>query len=138
MRTLRAFLLTIALATTAGAQTKGGSLAGFEDYVSAAMKTWKVPGLAIAVVRNDSVVLSKGYGTRTIGKTEPVDDHTLFAIGSSSKAFTAMLVAMMVDERKLALNDPVSKHLPGFQMFDPYATHELTLRDALTHRSGLA
>jgi CubicO group peptidase (beta-lactamase class C family) len=113
------------------------SLAGFDQYVTKAMQDWKDPGLAIAVVKNDSIVLMKGYGTRTMGKAEPVDEHTLFAIGSSSKAFTATLVAMLVDEGKMRWDDPATAYLPGIQLFDPYVTRELTLRDLLTHRSGL-
>src|SRR5689334_16545358 len=102
------------------------------------MQDWKVPALAIAVVKNDSIVLMKGYGTRTMGTAQPVDEHTLFAIGSSSKAFTATLAAMMVDEGKMRWDDAATTYLPAVQLFDPYVTRELTLRDLLTHRSGLA
>lgn len=114
------------------------SLAGFDQYVTKTMQDWKVPALAIAVVRDDSIVLMKGYGTRTMGKTEPVDEHTIFAIGSSSKAFTSTLVAMMVDDGKMRWDAPATTYLPNLQMYDPYVTRELTLRDLLTHRSGLA
>jgi CubicO group peptidase (beta-lactamase class C family) len=114
------------------------SLAGFDQYIAKTMQDWKVPALAIAVVKDDSIVLMKGYGTRTMGRTEPVDEHTLFAIGSSSKAFTSTLVAMMVDEGKMRWDAPATTYLPGFQLYDPYVTRELTLRDLLTHRSGLA
>lgn len=109
----------------------------FEAYVRDAMKTWKVPGLSIAVVRNDTVVLSRGYGVRTIGKPETVDERTLFAIGSASKAFTAAAVGMLVDDGKLRFDDPATKYLPALQLFDPYVTREITVRDLLTHRSGL-
>jgi CubicO group peptidase (beta-lactamase class C family) len=114
------------------------SLAGFDQYVTKAMQDWKVPALAIAVVKNDSIVLMKGYGTRTMGTTQPVDEHTLFAIGSSSKAFTATLIAMMVDQGKMRWDDAATTYLPSVQLFDPYVTRELTVRDLLTHRSGLA
>ena len=117
---------------------QSGALAGYDSYVTQAMRDWKVPGLAIAIVKNDSIVLMKGYGTRTMGKTEPVDEHTMFAIGSSSKAFTATLVAMQVDAGKMRWDDPAAKYLPDLQMYDPYVSRELTLRDLLTHRSGLA
>src|SRR4029453_9928320 len=103
-----------------------------------AMKDWSVPGVAIAVIKDDRIVLAKGYGVREIGKPEPVDEHTLFAIGSSSKAFTAAAIAMLVDDGKLKWDDPVTKYLPNFQLFDPYTTRELTVSDLLTHRSGLA
>jgi len=111
---------------------------GLDDYITRAIKAWEVPGLGLAIVRNDSVVHARGYGVRRLGDTSSVTDQTLFAIGSSSKAFTAALVAMLVDEGKLAWDDKVADRLPGFQMFDPYVTRELTLRDALSHRSGLS
>ena len=101
------------------------------------MKDWGVPGLAIAVIKDDRIVLAKGFGVRELGKPEPVDERTLFAIGSSSKAFTAAAIAMLVDEKKLKWDDPATQYLPGFQLYDPYATRELTVRDLLTHRVGL-
>jgi CubicO group peptidase (beta-lactamase class C family) len=97
-----------------------------------------VPGVAIAVVRDGEVIEARGWGVRGKGGSEPVDADTLFAIGSSSKAFTAACVALLVDAEKVEWDDPVTKHLPGFQLHDPYATRELTVRDLLTHRSGLA
>jgi CubicO group peptidase (beta-lactamase class C family) len=109
----------------------------FDQYVIQAMKDWEVPGLAIAIVKDDRIVFAKGYGVRELGGTAAVDEHTLFAIGSSSKAFTAATVAMLVDEGKIKWDDPVTKYLPGFQLFDPYSTRELTVRDLVTHRSGL-
>jgi CubicO group peptidase (beta-lactamase class C family) len=112
--------------------------AAFDDYVTRAMQAWKVPGLAIAVVRNDSVVFTKGYGVRELGKPDRVTPNTLFAIGSASKAFTATLIAMLVDSGKVRWDDPATKYLPGFQLYDPYVTRELTVRDLLTHRSGLS
>ena len=109
----------------------------FDDYVNKALKDWDVPGLAIAIVKNDQIVFAKGYGVRKLGDTSAVDEKTLFAIGSSSKAFTSASIAMLVDEGKLKLDDPATKYLPGFQLFDPYVTRELTVRDLLCHRSGL-
>lgn len=125
------------MAGAAAAQAPRAPLDGLDSYVTAAMRDWKVPALAIAVVRGDSIVLMRGYGTRTMGRTEPVDEHTLFAIGSTSKAFTSTLVAMMVDEGKMRWDEPATLHLPGFQLYDPYVSRELTVRDLLTHRSGL-
>ena len=109
----------------------------FDQYVEKAMKEWEVPGLAIAIVKDDRIVFAKGYGVRELGGTATVNEQTLFAIGSSSKAFTAATVAMLVDEGKLKWDDPVTKYLPSFQLFDLYATREMTVRDLLTHRSGL-
>ena len=111
---------------------------GLDAYVDSALRTWKVPGLALAVVRHDSVIYARGYGVRELGKPAPVDARTVFAIGSSSKAFTAAVVAMLVDEKKVSLDAPAAAYLPTFQLYDPYASRELTVRDLLSHRSGLA
>ena len=108
-----------------------------DEYINKALKDWDVPGLAIAIVRNDQIVFARGYGVRKLGDSTPVDEKTLFAIGSSSKAFTSASIAMLIDEGKLKLDDPATKYLPGFQLYDPYVTRELTVRDLLCHRSGL-
>ncbi len=129
--------LCLLLAAPAGVSAQRAPLDGLDTYVATAMTTWKVPGLAIAVVHGDSLALMRGYGTRTLGRAEPVSEHTLFAIGSASKAFTATLAAMMVDDGKMRWDEPATTHLPSFQLFDPYVSRELTLRDLLTHRSGL-
>lgn len=135
----RALSLAAACSLVAMAlSAQNAPLTGLDGYISQALHDFKVPGLAIAIVKNDSIVLMKGYGTRTMEKNEPVDEHTLFAIGSSSKAFTATLVAMMVDAGKMRWDDPATKYLAGLQMYDPYVTRELNVRDLLTHRSGLA
>lgn len=112
--------------------------ADFDEYVNKAIKDWSVPGVAIAIVKDDRIVFAKGFGVRELNKPESVDQHTLFAIGSSSKAFTAASIAMLVDQSKLKWDDPATKYLPGFQLFDPYSTRELTVADLLSHRSGLA
>ena len=119
------------------AHAQQAPLAGLDEYVNKAMKDWGVPGVAIAVIKDDRIVLAKGYGVRELGKPEPVDERTLFAIGSSSKAFTAAAIAMLVDDKKLKWDDPATQYLPGFQLYDPYVTRELTVRDLLTHRVGL-
>lgn len=108
-----------------------------DAYVARVMKTFEVPGLSLAIVKDGQIVLTKGYGVRETGKLEPVDEHTLFGIASNTKAFTATALAMLVDEGKLRWDDPVVRHLPWFQLYDPYVTRELTVRDLLTHRSGL-
>lgn len=131
-------VLVAGIPVVADAQRPRDPLAGFDAYVAKAMTTWEVPGVAISIVKGDSVVYAKGYGTRTIGKRESVDPNTLFAIGSSSKAFTAVLVGMLVDAGEIAWSDPVTKHLAGFQLADPYVTRELRVQDLLSHRSGLA
>src|SRR5262245_42045439 len=112
-------------------------LAGFDAFAAKAVKDWRVPGLAVAVVKDGAVVFSHGYGVRELGKSAAVDTHTLFAIGSTTKAMTAALVGMLVDEKKVEWDAPVTAYLPWFQMKDPAVTRELTVRDLLTHRAGL-
>jgi len=111
-------------------------LTGLDAYITQGMKDWRVPGLAIVVVQGDSVLFMKGYGVRELGKPDPVTVHTRFGNMSTTKAFTALLVAMLADSGKLALDDPVQKHEPAVQFADPYVTREITVRDLLTHRVG--
>jgi CubicO group peptidase (beta-lactamase class C family) len=127
------FLASFGL-TSATAQQR--PLDGFDAYVARAMTDWRVPGLAIVVVKDDSVVFIKGYGVRELGKPDPVTVHTRFGNMSTTKAFTAMLVAMLADSGRLALDDPVQKYEPQVQFADPYVTREVTVRDLLTHRVG--
>lgn len=137
-RTLRlTVLLLLVLVTAPLASAQPAPLAGFDDYVLKAMREWEVPGVAVAIVKNDAIVFAKGYGLRRLGDPTPVNERTLFAIGSASKAFTAASLAMLVDAGKVKWDDPATNYLPGLQLFDPYVTRELTLRDLLTHRSGL-
>src|SRR6267378_1171396 len=92
--------------------------------------------LAVVVVKDDSVLFIKGYGVRELGKPDPVTVHTRFGNMSTTKAFTAMLVAMLADSGRVSLDDPVQKYEPGVQFADPYVTREITVRDLLTHRVG--
>jgi CubicO group peptidase (beta-lactamase class C family) len=108
-----------------------------DAYVAKALAAFGTPGAAVAIVKDGRVVLVKGYGVRHLGERAPVDVHTLFQIASNTKAFTTAALAMLVDEGKLAWDDPVTRHLPWFQLSDAYVTRELTVRDLLTHRSGL-
>ena len=101
------------------------------------MKEFQVPGLSVAIVKDGKTVLTKGYGVRKLDEPTPVDEHTLFGIGSNTKAFTTAALATLVDEGKISCDDPVYQRLPGFQMYDPYVAHEMTIRDLLTHRSGM-
>ena len=108
-----------------------------DQVVERARKEFDVPGIAVAIVKDGKVVLAKGYGVRKLGETAPVTAQSLFRIASNTKAFTSAALAMLVDERKIRWDDPVTQHMPGFQMYDPYVTREMTIRDLLTHRSGL-
>jgi CubicO group peptidase (beta-lactamase class C family) len=111
--------------------------AAFDRYVTQAARDWHVPALAIAIVKDDSLVFAKGYGVLQLGGPTRADEHTRFAIGSTTKAMTSAALAMLVDEGKLRWDDHVIDYLPGFQLYDPYVTRELTVRDLLTHRSGM-
>ncbi len=118
-------------------QTLDEKLKEIDDYANTVANTWKGPGMAIAVVKDDKVVLAKGYGSRELGKNQPVNENTLFAIASNSKAFTTASIAILVDEKKMSWDDKVTKYLPDFKVFDPWVTNELTIRDLVTHRVGL-
>ena len=140
MNRLKAVLLVAALApigVPVGAQQRE-PYPGYDAYVNAALAAWKVPGVAIAIVRNDSLIFAKGYGVRELGKSDPVTERSLFAIGSASKAFTSASIAMLVDEGKVRWDDAATRYLPNLQLYDPYATRELSIRDILSHRSGLS
>jgi CubicO group peptidase (beta-lactamase class C family) len=116
---------------------QSGSPPDLDGYITRALQTFDVPGLSIAIVKDGRVVLAKGYGVRKMGESARVDENTLFGIGSNTKAFTSALLASLVDEGKLSWDDKVYERLPGFQMYDPYVSHELTIRDLLTHKSGM-
>ena len=109
----------------------------FDALVARAMKTFEVPGMCVAVVKDGRVVLAKGYGVRKLGEPAPVDARTLFGIASNTKVFTAAALGLLVEEGKLAWDAPVTRYLRWFQLSDPYVTRELTVRDLLVHRSGL-
>jgi CubicO group peptidase (beta-lactamase class C family) len=115
----------------------GNAPKGFDAYAEQALRDWQAPGVAIAVVKNDSVIFARGYGVRELGKPDPVDANTLFGIASTTKAFTAGALGTLVDEKKMAWDDPVTKYLPWFQIEGPYITRELKVRDLLSHRTGL-
>ncbi|HEU0013711.1 MAG TPA: serine hydrolase [Longimicrobium sp.] len=136
MRAAALALGLAALASPAAAQ-RGDPLRGLDAYVTQAMKDWEVPGLALAVVKDDSVVFMRGFGVRTLGTGEAVDTHTSFSAASTTKAFTAAALGMLVDEGRVRWDDPVVRHLPSFRTADPHLTGEITVRDLLTHRTGL-
>ena len=127
----------LALGSVSLARAQDAPPADFDKYARAALPMFDTPGAAVAVVKDGRVVLAKGYGLRKLGESAPVDTHTLFQIASNTKAFTTAALAMLVDEGHLAWDDRVTQHLPWFQLSDPYVTRELTVRDLLTHRSGL-
>lgn len=113
-------------------------LQDFTAYVDDTLKTFKVPGVAVAIVKDGKVVMEQGFGVREIGKSTKVDAHTLFAIASNTKAFTAASLQMLADEGKLDMDARVIDYLPWFRMSNTYVTHEMRVRDLLAHRSGLS
>jgi len=108
-----------------------------DTLVQRTLKTFDVPGIAVAVVKDGKVIHSKGYGVRSLKTMLKVDENTLFGIASNSKAFTTAALGILVDEKKLKWDDKVSDYIPEFRLYNPYVTEEFTIRDLLTHRSGL-
>ncbi len=109
----------------------------FDTYVEHARQEWKVPGLAVALVKDGRILFTKGYGVRELGQPEPVDTETLFTCASTTKAMTAVCMGMLVDEGKVKWDDPVVQYLPEFQLYDAYATRDLKIRDLFLHNSGV-
>lgn len=112
-------------------------LADFETWLEAQRSEWKIPGLAIGVIKDGEVVLCKGYGERDLESHLPVTPETVFPIGSATKAFTSLAMGILVDEGKVNWDQPVRTYLPSLQLSDPYITEHVTLCDLLTHRTGL-
>ena len=125
----------VALPTTSTAQAPPPP--GFDDFVERVMERFEVPGLSVAIVKDGDVVLTRGYGVRRLGSSERVDENTLFGIASNTKVFTATALGILVEDGLLEWDAPVVDYLPGFQMYDPWVTRHITVRDLLVHRSGL-
>ncbi len=113
------------------------SSAAIDSLVEKTLKTFDVPGIAVAVVKDGKIIHEKGYGVRSLNTMQKVDEHTLFGIASNSKAFTVASLGILIDEGKLKWNDKVRDYIPEFKMYNPYVTEEFTIRDLITHRSGL-
>ena len=108
-----------------------------DTYVLRGMKQWEIPGLAIVIVKDGKVILSKGFGQRAMNSPEPVDENTLFIIASNTKLFTGTDLALLEYQKKISLNDKVTKYLPWFRLYDSSSTRLATIRDMLSHRIGL-
>ncbi len=130
---LRQLILFSAAAALAAAQ----KLDGFDDFARQELRDWKCDGFAIAIVQDGKIILSKGYGLRDVKRNLPVTGTTLFAIGSATKSFTVTALGTLVDQGKLDWDKPVRDYLPGFRLWDQFATERMTTRDLVTHRSGL-
>jgi CubicO group peptidase (beta-lactamase class C family) len=143
---MRMSLLTrvAVLTLTAGLLAPGARLRaaefdpkGVDAIVEASLKAWEIPGAALVIVRDDKVLHMRGFGVRDIEGRKPVTPDTLFAIASCTKAFTATTIGTLVDDGKMAWDDPVRKHLPTFRLNDPLADANVTIRDLLSHRTGV-
>ncbi len=119
------------------AQDMDNKAATLDAYIEKAKRQWEVPGLAVVVVKDDKLVFEKGYGVRQLGQKDLVTKETIFAACSTTKAMTAAGMAMLIDEGKADWDDRVIEHMPDFQLFDPYVTQELRIRDLFTHNSGV-
>lgn len=142
MKNLKCLLIFLLVSFTipfiqAQNQLNEKQLKQLNDFVDKVMQEWDVPAIGLGIVKDDQVVLAKGYGYRNVEKQLAADENTLFAIGSSTKAFTALGVCQLSDDGLLELDDPVVKYLPDFRMWDDYVTMHITPRDLLCHRSGL-
>ena len=138
LRPSRALLACALLATAPPLSAqKRDPWPAFDAYVQQGVKDWQVPGLSIVVVRNDSVIFLKGYGVRAVGAAGTVDPRTAFGMMSTTKAMTALALAMLVDDGTVRWDDPVTRWLPGFAMPDPFVTRDLRVVDLLTHSAGL-
>src|SRR3954464_3935875 len=111
--------------------------AGFEQRVEQLRQQFGIPGVSVAIVENGKPALARGWGVRKVGTNLPVGPDTIFATGSTGKAFTVAALATLVDQGKLKWDDKVIDHMPDFRMWDPWVTREMTIRDLLVHRSGL-
>jgi Beta-lactamase class C and other penicillin binding proteins len=108
-----------------------------DSVVERTLKTFDVPGIAVAIVKDGKIIHSKGYGVRSLATKQKVDENTMFGIASNTKAFTVAGLGMLVDEGKIKWDDKVTDYIPEFRLYNPYVTEEFTIRDLLTHRSGL-
>lgn len=133
-----------ALPNIAIAQQKAGkheypglNTAEIDQLVTRAMETFKVPGIAVGIIKDGKVIHAKGYGIREVGKKGRIDEQTLFSIASTGKSFTAAALALLVDDGKITWEDKVINHIPAFQLYDPWVTREFTIKDLLIHNSGL-
>lgn len=134
------FALSVVCCLHAAAQTSPSksTLKKIDRFLQDQQVKWNIPGVAVTIVSADEVYLSNGYGVKSVDTMEPVNDQSLFAVASNTKAFTAAAIGILVDEGKMSWDDRVRDHLPYFELYDPYVSANMTVRDLLCHRSGLA
>ncbi|RUO33713.1 serine hydrolase [Aliidiomarina soli] len=132
-----AAVLCLPAATQAASQLNPDGRVSLDDYIERGRVQWQVPGMAVAVVQNDEVIYAKGFGVLGLEQQQAVNPHSLFGVASTTKAMTAAALAILVDEGKLNWDDRVIDHLPYFQLSDPWVTHEVRIRDLLSHQVGV-
>ena len=130
-------ILSAFVITTSASQAQVLTSAKIDSIVELTLKTFNVPGISVGVVKDGKLIHAKGYGIANLRTGKKVDEHTLFGVASNSKAFTAAALGMLVDEKKITWDDHVTDYIPEFKLYDPYVTNEFTIRDLLTHRSGM-
>ncbi|MEP5132444.1 serine hydrolase domain-containing protein, partial [Nonlabens ulvanivorans] len=108
-----------------------------DTYISKTVKDWGIPGVSVGIVKDGEIVFEKGYGVMEVGKRKSPDEHTLYAIASNTKAFTAAIIAQLVEEGKLNWDDKVQRYLPYFEVYDPTISGMITVEDLLSHNVGL-
>ena len=141
MRRYHLLIVCLITITSAFSQNKKqllqNSLTAFDSYVQKAMQAWQVPGMSIAIVKDNEIVFTKGYGVREIGTDKKVDTKTYFTCASTTKAMTAVCMAILADQGKVQWTDPVTKYLPDFKLYDPLVTKELMIQDLFLHNTGV-
>jgi CubicO group peptidase (beta-lactamase class C family) len=129
--------LLISLSSLSAVHAQALSSTQIDSLVNKTLSSFNVPGIAVGIVKDGKLIHAKGYGVRSIKGAAKVDEHTLFGIASNSKAFTSAALGMLVDEHKITWDTKVNDVIPDFKMYESYVTQEMTVRDLLTHRSGL-
>lgn len=126
------------LSGSLNAQTQSPSFISdsLDAYITQGLKDWNIPGLSIAIVKDGKTVVMKGYGVRDVETKEPVDENTLFMIASNSKLFTGTAISQLEYNKKLSIDDKVSKYIKNFTLYDKNSTDLVTIRDMLSHRLG--
>jgi CubicO group peptidase (beta-lactamase class C family) len=137
IRIRRSAALAACLCLLTGAMSQPLGSPQIDSLVERCRRTFNVPGIAVGVVKDGKLIHARGYGVANLETGRKVDEHTLFGVASNSKAFTTAAISMLVDEGRMTWDDKVVDHIPGFRLYDPYVTEAFTVRDLVTHRSGL-
>ncbi|MCB9211639.1 MAG: beta-lactamase family protein, partial [Ignavibacteriales bacterium] len=135
IKLIKALFFLLIIINSISAQSYSEGL--IDSIVNKTLQTFDIPGIAVSIIKDNKIVHSKGYGVRSLSNNLPVDENTLFGIASNSKAFTSATLGILVDEGKLNWDDKVIDFIPEFRLYDPYVTNDFTIRDLLTHRSGM-